>query len=203
MNDLDEIYTREWYRFDFEGLQPEFDLVGDAIARAFPGVEYSVDAGCGPGMLVRRLAHRGLMTWGFEGSTHALDYAREFAPETNWSALIAHADLRSLSTLNHFHNEHRRPELVICTEVLEHVEVQHAERVVQLLCSPMAPVVVTAAPPGQDGHHHVNCQPPAYWISLFEAQGAFYDGDLTNEMARRWSGLKRLSHMVRNVMVFR
>jgi hypothetical protein len=27
---------------------------------------------------------------------------------------------------------------------------------------------LTAAPPGFPGHHHVNCQPQSYWITLLE-----------------------------------
>ncbi len=37
---------------------------------------------------------------------------------------------------------------------------------------------------------------------MFEAQGCSYDLGQTLELQRRWSGLKRLSHMVRNVMCF-
>ena len=32
-------------------------------------------------------------------------------------------------------------------------------------------VVVTAAPPGQPGHHHVNCRPTEYWIDVFKKYG--------------------------------
>ena len=32
-------------------------------------------------------------------------------------------------------------------------------------------VAMTHALPGQGGHHHVNCQPPEYWIEKMVAKG--------------------------------
>ena len=70
-----------------------------------------------------------------------------------------------------------------------------------LVLSGAAYVVFTAAPPGQDGHHHVNCQPQSYWLSKFLARGYHFNLDATDRVKEGWSSLGRLSHMARNVMV--
>jgi hypothetical protein len=41
--------------------------------------------------------------------------------------------------------------------------------------------VVTAAPPGWPGHHHVNCREKSYWVDVFEDYGLYYDAALTGQ----------------------
>ncbi len=189
---LDEIYTAEWFAGDFEHLQPEFDVVADALVRQFRP-RTAVDVGCGPGMVVRRLRELGVSALGYDGSRHALAYAAaEVRPALELADIV---ELRP--------NDLGRPSLVICTEVAEHLEEKHAAGLVALLSSAMAPIVFTAAPPGQDGHHHVNCQPQPYWLRLFNAHGVIIDREATQELQFRWSSLARLSHMPKNVMVLR
>lgn len=202
MNNLDEIYSAEWYEHDFRDLQPEFNLVADAIGREFGPSLAVADVGCGPGMILSRLAS----VWncevvGVEGSVHGIDYAYKACPEI--APRIYRHDLRTLELIP-------RPkgfsvplliDLVICTEVAEHLEKENAAHLVKLLCEPQCPILFTAAPPGQDGHHHVNCQPQGYWTMLFAKHGAVLDRQRTDRLKERWWALERLSHMTRNVMV--
>ncbi len=54
-------------------------------------------------------------------------------------------------------------DLVHCQEVVEHIEEKYLDNLLSsLLCGKF--IVMTHALPGQDGYHHVNCQPPEYWI---------------------------------------
>jgi hypothetical protein len=39
--------------------------------------------------------------------------------------------------------------------------------------------MVTAAPPGYAGHHHVNCRNLDYWEGAFNSSGFYYDEDMT------------------------
>ena len=41
--------------------------------------------------------------------------------------------------------------------------------------------MMTYAPPGQPGHHHVNCQLERYWIEALESIGFQFDGATTQE----------------------
>lgn len=192
MSQLDEIYSREWFEQDFTGLQPEFNVVADAIVRQFRPANV-VDVGCGPGMIVRRLRERGVAAMGLDGSRHAREMAHHAVQR-----FIVTSDLLGMNVID----SDRILDLVICTEVAEHLGEEHAPALVELLCSAGCPVVFTAAPPGQEGHHHVNCRPQGYWFELFSRCGAYYDADATDELAARWVSLKRLSHMRANVMVF-
>ena len=62
-------------------------------------------------------------------------------------------------------------DLVLCVEVAEHLEEQHAAELVRGLCRLGDRVFFSSARVGQKGLSHVNCQPKRYWIDLFEAEG--------------------------------
>jgi 2-polyprenyl-3-methyl-5-hydroxy-6-metoxy-1,4-benzoquinol methylase len=191
VTDLDEIYSAEWVAKDFTPeLAAEFDVVAKALVRQF-GIRSGFDVGCGPGFLLRSLLNLGMVVRGLEGSQACID-----AAPSQVRSLIEKTDLRGPVNLDGAH-------IVICTEVAEHLDPEHAPHLVELLSSAMCPIVFTAAPPGQDGHHHVNCQTKQYWLDLFQAHGVIEDIQATFELKRRWSGLHRLSHMERNVMVFK
>lgn len=189
--DLDEIYSREWFEHDFAPLGAEFRLAAEGIVKVLHPLS-AIDVGCGPGMLVESLADLGVEARGFDGSLHAIEYASEKAKALIWQGDIRQAG-RSL----------RFRALVICTEVAEHLDAADADQLVALLCSASAPhIIFTAAPPGQDGHHHVNCQSIEYWALKFGERGYIVDEGKTQELKAAWSPLQRLSHMTRNVVVF-
>lgn len=196
--DLDAIYTREWYEHDFPGLESEFALVAAGIDRWAVRLGAkgwsALDVGCGPGMLVGELRRRGFKATGFDGSQHAIDYARDHLLAA--VPYITRADLLDCPR--------ESADLVVCTEVAEHVPAEHAARLVGYLAScALEAIVFTAAPPGQGGHDHVNEQPREYWSELFAEHGWIEDHRSTGELRSRWAELRRLSHMIRNVMVFR
>jgi len=61
-------------------------------------------------------------------------------------------------------------DLVYCVEVVEHINEAFIDHLMGTLVN--APVVaMTHALPGQRGHHHVNTQPPDYWVAKFDALG--------------------------------
>jgi len=65
-------------------------------------------------------------------------------------------------------------DLAWSVEFLEHVEEKYMENYMTAfkLCKY---AVVTAAPPGYPGHHHVNCKLEEYWIGAFAAHGFKYN----------------------------
>ena len=69
-------------------------------------------------------------------------------------------------------------DLVWSCEFVEHVEEQFIHNFMPLLvCGKY--LAMTHAHPGQKGYHHVNCQPPEYWIGRVPMQ---YDKDTTKHL---------------------
>jgi SAM-dependent methyltransferase len=61
-----------------------------------------------------------------------------------------------------------RFDLAICLEVAEHLPARNSRHLVRQLTSAAPQVLFSAAPPGQGGRGHINCQPLSYWRKIFE-----------------------------------
>jgi len=61
-------------------------------------------------------------------------------------------------------------DLVWCCEFVEHVEQRYEENFLTTFDMAMM-IAMTHGLPGQGGHHHVNCQPPEYWIARLAERG--------------------------------
>lgn len=61
-------------------------------------------------------------------------------------------------------------DLVNCIEVVEHVEEQYLDNLLTALCNGKY-ILMTHGLPGQDGHHHVNCQYKEYWLNHLSKRG--------------------------------
>src|SRR5208337_2324554 len=97
-------------------------------------------------------------------------------------------------------------ELVICTEVAEHIPAEHADVLVRKLCKACAvggAIVFTAAPPGQGGHDHINEQPFSYWEDKFGAEGFAVDREKTEQLKHEWLRLEHMPWYAQNVRVLR
>jgi SAM-dependent methyltransferase len=64
-----------------------------------------------------------------------------------------------------------RFDLAICLEVAEHLPERNSRHLVRQLTSAAPQVLFSAAPPGQGGRAHVNCQPLGFWRKIFEGFG--------------------------------
>lgn len=73
------------------------------------------------------------------------------------------------------------------TEVLEHIDEEHVDKVLNIL-SKCRYVLYTAAPPKWPGFHHVNCQEHEYWLKKFNQIGFILDPKIT-KMCRDLSSM--------------
>ena len=64
-------------------------------------------------------------------------------------------------------------DMVICTEVLEHIGEEHAANAVKLLASLSDNILFSAAIPNQGGLNHINEQWQTYWTDLFGKNDCF------------------------------
>lgn len=62
-------------------------------------------------------------------------------------------------------------DLVECMEVVEHLELDSARRLIESLGKTSDIILFSAAPPGQGGENHINEQPYEYWRALWNDQG--------------------------------
>jgi predicted TPR repeat methyltransferase len=162
------------YDADFFAMhQPwraEYDAIADALAHL---IDFSsvLDLGCGNGFILDRLHQHGRSVRGVDGSVHALQAAPPSIREK-----LTLADLTAPLRLG-------RHDLVICSEVAEHLAAHRADRLVDTICAHCGRwVFFTAATPGQGGHSHVNEQPHDYWIAKFARRGLRLDPDMTQRL---------------------
>lgn len=145
-----------------------------------------LDIGCGPGDMITHAKERGLTAIGVDG-----DYSIQRTE-------IVH--IHDYTTGKWLWNSDMKFDLGWSVEFLEHVE----EKYMPFFMHSFARceyVVVTAAPPGWPGHHHVNCRDKEYWKGAFAAIGYEYDDQTTQEIVKV-STMKK-PFMQNNGMFFR
>jgi cyclopropane fatty-acyl-phospholipid synthase-like methyltransferase len=99
-------------------------------------------------------------------------------------------------------------DLVLSIEVAEHIEEEYADRFCDLLVNHAnSRIVMTAAPVGQGGTNHVNCQPREYWVKKMEERGFKFDLFRTSQIKNAVKTLIELNkcnigYLPNNFMVF-
>jgi len=89
-------------------------------------------------------------------------------------------------------------DLTLCLEVAEHIPEELLPAFLKNLTAFGDTLLLSAAPPNQGGHHHVNEQPRRYWVRKLKEAGFAYDrpatGLLCEKLKKRglpnmWMGL--------------
>lgn len=118
-------------------------------------IKTMVDVGQGPGAMVELARLKGLEAYGIDGDpTVKADVLHDYS--TGPYSLDSGVDL------------------AWSVEFLEHVDEEYLPNFMETFKGADY-VFCTAAKPGEPGHHHVNCQPAAYWISKFAEHGFIFD----------------------------
>lgn len=140
-------------------------LLGLLAWRGFP--ERYLDLGSGTGAMVNVARRCGVSAWGVDVIN---------GPE-HW---FVHHDLTLPLALGW------RAPLITCFEVAEHLPANAAG----VLCDTIAEhierggrLIFSAAPPGQAGEEHQNCQGAAYWRTLFYDRGIGYQAEDTRYLS--------------------
>lgn len=188
--DIEAVYDRRFFARQVP-WRDEYEVIADALVRH---VRFStvLDLGCGSGFLIARLAQHGKTVTGVDGSPSAHIFA---ADEVRQNIMIR--DLRLPLELGKY-------DLVMCTEVAEHLPAAYADILVHSICRNVnAWVFFTAAQPGQGGHGHVNEQPHAYWIRKFRERGYSPDGPRTMAFRRDLSrSVRVIRWFTHNALLF-
>lgn len=186
----DEIYDAEYFARQDREMAKSAVLIARSLTQKY-NPRVVVDVGCGSGAILSAFKETGVDVIGFEYANAALRLCK--AKGLN----VRKFDLESPETVE------CSADVVISTEVAEHLPEKCADRYVEMLCRLGPIVVVTAATPGQGGTDHVNEQPNEYWIRKFEVEGWMWDSIETGNLRKDWSTLGVEIRRAKNVMVFR
>ena len=77
-------------------------------------------------------------------------------------------------------------DLITCLEVAEHLPEDGGAVLIETIARHMpvgGRLLFSAAPPGQHGEHHINCQPAMYWRSRLYEYKISYREDYTRQLA--------------------
>ena len=187
----DDRYDADYYAFVESTTAPSAAFIAASIVRDL-APRTLLDVGCGTGAILHELQARGVTVRGLEYSEAALAYCRE----------------RGLDVIRLDLTQESLPtpavpyDVVLSTEVAEHLPEQMADPLVDALTSQGPTVVFTAATPGQEGLDHVNEQPHSYWIAKFAARGFALDEHLTPAWRSEWHG-RTATWFSDNLMLFR
>jgi SAM-dependent methyltransferase len=137
-SDHDDVYDEHYYQDNIEPyIQQSASIMAESITRTFHP-SFVVDVGCGTGELLRVLKEHNVAVQGFERSEAALKIARGKGVEVKPLDLEQPLDRLEI----------RRADLVISTEVAEHLPKSFADIFVDYLCRTADSVLMTAATPG-------------------------------------------------------
>jgi hypothetical protein len=117
-------------------------------------IKSAMDIGAGLGHAAKWFSDQGLTTTAIEG----LEY--------NVKNAVYPCVLHDLTTGPFIQSV----DFVNCIEVVEHIEEEYIDNLLTTLCQGKY-LLMTHATPGQDGWHHVNCQPKEYWVNHLKARG--------------------------------
>jgi SAM-dependent methyltransferase len=146
-----------------------------------------LDIGCGPAGMVEYANYKGVYAIGVDGDS---DLGEK--PYT-----IIHDFTTGQLELDETF------ELVYSTEFVEHVDERYVDNFMKLFQKGYY-VFISAAPPGQGGHHHVNCKNKDYWIKKFEEYGFEYLPEDSEEISKTSNDdlVRKNSMFFRNKTIF-
>lgn len=128
-------------------------------------IESFLDIGCGPGGMVELAEKYGLKSYGIDG-----DYTVE---RYNPNKFLIHDFTKGPAPVT------SQYDLAWSVEFVEHVYEEFVPNYMKAF-QQCKYAMITYAPPGWEGHHHVNLQEEQYWIDKFKEYGFDYNEEITN-----------------------
>lgn len=173
MKNLESIYGPafflQWGRANAEYLRSA-ELVAGAIHEIFRPACLA-DLGCGCGVYGSLFGGMGVKVLSLDGVLPP--------PENAFPVEIIKRDLTVP-----FENTWGRFDLALCLEVAEHIPEESAGIFLKNITAFSDRLVMSAAPPGQGGEHHVNEQPRRYWAAKLAGLGFAYNRAASGRVLR-------------------
>lgn len=187
-----DIYSESYYESDVEqAAQASGPVVAKYVIEKFAPKRVA-DVGCGTGGLLKAFIDKSIEAIGFEYS----DAGRKMCAERGVRAEPFDVRYDQLpKDLTPF-------DVIICTEVAEHIPEKFADSLVNVLANSSDTVIFTAAPVGQGGTDHVNEQPPEYWIKKYAKHSFQYQEALTQQWREQWKADGAAWWYWKNLLIF-
>jgi hypothetical protein len=164
MKDLAAIYDAaffaEWGRSN-EKYVESARVITDALYDLYRP-ERLIDLGAGCGVYSHYFAAKGTDIVAIDGVVPP--------PELSYPLTFHVRDLT-----RPFDNEWGRFDLALCLEVAEHIPDEFSGAFLDNVIRFADRLILSAAQPGQEGHHHVNTQPKRYWVAKLAQKGFAYN----------------------------
>jgi 2-polyprenyl-3-methyl-5-hydroxy-6-metoxy-1,4-benzoquinol methylase len=187
----EEIYTEGFYKMTMDAeIASSPIVVGDIMRNDHP--QSVIDIGCGCGIYLRDFMKNGVKVMGLDGSANAL---RE--------SLLPAGYIKQVDLREHWIGEFGKHDVCVCFEVAEHIETKYSKHLIDILTDCSNTIYFTAAPVGQAGVNHINCQPREFWIDKFSANGFKYDKNLSEKLSKIWKESGVIWWIANNITVFR
>lgn len=152
-------------------------LLAAPVLLEYPHARTFIDVGCGSGGFAAEFQRRGLKVLAFEHSPRGRKIAKTLGVDAR-PFDVGDADTIDPSALAGLAGAGGRADLVLSTEVAEHVPPHLADAFVRFIVSCGDSIVFTADQPKGNaprGVGQINEQPIAYWIAKFQALGYRHD----------------------------
>ena len=194
--DLDKAYTENFFGWGDNATQQKVlaEYFVPKIIKKF-NPKYVFDVGCGSGQWLDEYKKHNVKTKGIEGSDNAW-----IAMSDETKKVVVKWDLRNKIKVE---DEDYSIDFVQSFEEAEHIEEEYADIFIHNLVKDDPDIVLlTAAPPDQDGSQHVNCKEREYWWQKMREHGYLFNQDLLNEI-KSWDTPKDCPFWwYSNLMVF-
>lgn len=157
------------------------------------------DVGCGIGSYLQKAADFDKKIRGYE---IALDYAKKYMRD-DVAYQVKKWDFTQVLTQDILDSDGKY-DVVMSFETAEHIEPSGSQTFVKNLISltqPTGMIIFTAAPPGQEGCGHINCQDKQFWIELFEQNGWDRALEIQWDIASNWRAQGCPNYIADNLLV--
>jgi len=186
----DTIYKDKYYeKRKKDPWRSESNHIGEVLNERYKP-ESVIDFGCAIGTHLEPFYNKGVKIKGIEGNKYAIE--NSVVP----SRYVVQHDLRDPFEPSDYYD------LALSIEVAEHIPEEFSDIYADTIADSAERIVMTAAPPGQGGTHHVNEQTLEYWIQKFENRGFKFDQNETNKVASLFD-VDNSTWMENNLLIFK
>lgn len=201
---IKNLYTEDFHNYHIEWFRKK-NVNFASIVKSIYNFDSVVDLGCSIGTFLEPFYNDGKIVKGYEYCFEESKNGIEKTP-----GLINHIEFGDV-TKDIISDE--KYDCATTIEVAEHIPMEYSEKLVQNLVKlSKGFIVFTAAPPGQGGTGHINCQPKQFWIDIFKKYNYEFNSIETDKIRQKCIPSKKAGeqeeypyvwkHVYDNLMIF-